>query len=525
MRGAGAGPGRRKWRRDSKRPLRRKRPLLGLRAEPAMPLPAKEQRPLPRGVPPDARPPRLSWRVLAERNQSVAPVGVWVESAPEESEQSLAFASAFQVEEELKEQEREKAASLRRFQGEVKQRVNQQVRMRRKQQLQRSYEAAEKESCVALQYSDSALHLTPKKNTCVFQSNPTSAICSPRARSAPARRLGEQERGQQSELFQQQATKLSKTMKQVRQRLASCKTVPEGAGPPELPGGIWRVDVRQDKPVSYRTVPGPGEDEGEECLLAGHHDLPAELQDQVTAPHQAEQEDGFYFKAEFEKLCGGSVKDSSLPTSPQRLNANYRAPLELWAGVDKEETKKQRQNEYLRYRRLFMDIEREQVKEQQRQKERQKRIAKIKSKKENQRRMEEQRMQEMAQPQEPCLGERACEILAQLKLEERRLKRIKEKQQRNKEYMRYVEALRAQMREKIKLCNIDLPPLCSCGSDFWDSHPDTCANNCVFYKNHKAYSQALQSVVSSCDLMDGNSTARLPVRDFAALCAHSAKHL
>ncbi|NXG39615.1 CCD15 protein, partial [Dromaius novaehollandiae] len=217
-----------------------------------------------------------------------------------------------------KEQEREKAASLRRFQGE-----------------------AEKESCVALRYSDSALHLTPKKNTCVFQSNPTSAICSPRARSAPAQQLGEQERGQQNELFQQQAAKLSKTVKQVRRRLASCRTVPEGAGPPELPGGIWSVGARRDKPVSYGTAPGPTEDEGEEFLLAGHHDLPAELQDQATAPHQAAQEDGFYFKIEFEKLCGGSVKDSSLPSSPQRPTTGYRAPLELWAGVDREETKKQ----------------------------------------------------------------------------------------------------------------------------------------------------------------------------------------
>lgn len=48
------------------------------------------------------------------------------------------------------------------------------------------------------------------------------------------------------------------------------------------------------------------------------------------------------------------------------------------------------------------------------------------------------------------------------------------------------------MKEKVKFCNIDLPPLCSCGSDFWDSHPDTCANNCVFYKNHKGRSCCFQ---------------------------------
>lgn len=45
------------------------------------------------------------------------------------------------MEEELKEQQRRKAARLRRFQGEVRQRVNRQVRLRRRQELQEAYEA------------------------------------------------------------------------------------------------------------------------------------------------------------------------------------------------------------------------------------------------------------------------------------------------------------------------------------------------------------------------------------------------
>lgn len=40
------------------------------------------------------RPRQHSWRVLAERNQSVAPVVVWVENAPGQPEQSPAFVSA-----------------------------------------------------------------------------------------------------------------------------------------------------------------------------------------------------------------------------------------------------------------------------------------------------------------------------------------------------------------------------------------------------------------------------------------------
>uniref|UniRef100_A0A8C0G1Y5 Coiled-coil domain containing 15 n=1 Tax=Chelonoidis abingdonii TaxID=106734 RepID=A0A8C0G1Y5_CHEAB len=192
----------------------------------------------------------------------------------------------------------------------------------------------------------------------------------------------------------------------------------------------------------------------------------------------------------FFQLYNGLMKASDPAGSSSGLGTDFQAPLVLWPGIDKEETKKQRQNQYLRYRRLFMDIEREQVKEQQRQKERQKKIAKIKSEKEHQRRAEEQRIQERAYQQDTCSGEKACEVLAQLRLEERRVRKSKEKQQRNKEYMRYMEALRAQMREKIKLYNIDLPPLCCCGSDFWDSHPDTCANNCMFYKNHKGLSSS-----------------------------------
>uniref|UniRef100_A0A8C2SZN2 Coiled-coil domain containing 15 n=1 Tax=Coturnix japonica TaxID=93934 RepID=A0A8C2SZN2_COTJA len=438
------------------------------------------------------RPPRAGRALLGERSLRVAPVGAWVESGPRE--QSPAFASAFQVEEELKEQQRRKAMRLRHFQGEVKRRVNQQIRMRRKQQLQRCWEAVEKESNLAVQCLGSVLHLTPKKNTCVFRSRPAPAICSPSAHAALAQ---QQEPGVPSEPFQQQAAQLSKAMRQVRRRLASCQAVSKGTEASELPGSTWRLGQRQDvrraagQEESVLYAPLPTEGESEELILAGHHDLPAELQDQMTASHQAEQGDDFCIKMEFRKFSDGSAKDLSTPESLQRTTLGCQAPLVLWAGIDQEESKKQHQNEYLRCRRLFMSAEREQVKEQQRQKERQKRIAEIKSKKENQRQVEEQRMQEVAKQQKTFLGEGVCEVLAQLELEERRLKKVKQKEQRNKEYTRYVEALRAEVKEKMKLYNIDLPPLCSCSSDFWESHPDTCANNCIFYKNHKGRSSCI----------------------------------
>ena len=52
-----------------------------------------------------------------------------------------------------------------------------------------------------------------------------------------------------------------------------------------------------------------------------------------------------------------------------------------------------------------------------------------------------------------------------------------------RETERYVEALRAQLRERLASYSTPPPPLCSCGSTLWDTDPQTCANNCPFYHN------------------------------------------
>ncbi|XP_064896707.1 coiled-coil domain-containing protein 15 isoform X2 [Columba livia] len=391
-------------------------------------------------MPPRGPPTRPSFGALAQRTPQVAPVGVWVESGPGGAQEIRPFESALEVQEELEEHFRARAAELSRFQHNVRRRLR-----RKQQQKFHRAEPGLSRSCAA----------------------PT----------------GHAERNEQQSA-------------QVRHKLASRKTT----STPELPGGVWR---RED-PGSRQVAAAPVEEPSAALPIVGHHDLPAE----PPAP----QDDDFYIKIEFKKdLCS--------PESPQRLRPRSRAPPVLWAGADQEETKKQRQNEFLRSRRLFMDLERQQVKEQQRQQ----RIARIKGTKETQRRAAERRMREAAEQQDPSPGEQgACETLAQLNLEERRARKAKEKQ-RNKEHKRYVEALRAQTREKIQLHNIHLPPLCSCGADFWDSHPDTCANNCVFYKNHQAYGRALRSVASSCTTDTTGPSARLPA--LAALCARPGPRL
>nr|XP_019566020.1 PREDICTED: coiled-coil domain-containing protein 15 isoform X3 [Rhinolophus sinicus] len=657
--------------------------------------------------------------VLAERNQAIVPVGAWVEPASPHSSEIPAYTSAYMIEEELKEQLRKKQEALKHFQRQVKHRVNQQIRLRKKQQLQKSYKAAEKEGAIAMQSSDPA-HLTPKK-TSVFPNNLNAAIGS--ARSLPSQMLGDgiEDRENQNQLFQQQAQALSQTMKQARHRLASFKIVSK-KNTSVFPDGTRKSFPTQEEPDSEESSSIMPDKKGRENLfwwdqqdlLSEEKDIPysrarkvqfksplfavmeeeelkqlhhqglqdilpetqdylpeaqgglletqgdltgvrsIELEAQSTEPDtqapalggqaiepevlvvktetqgvileamSTELEDGSillevpdflppsqaflpkdqnilpkcqdqdslprYQKVRFKEpysdmihekgrddfsLVGYQylppnlqdqvfVRNQSLYSRQQPsvgtaekwrdllldgdqhplpkhrreassrrqvcdeyqsgLNTEFLTPLAFQSGVDQEEDKKERQKQYLRYRRLFMDIEREQVKEQQRQKEHRKKIEKIKKKKEQQRYAEEQRMLRMNVHEEPYSGEKMSEMLAQLQLEE--MKGAREKQrQREREYQRYVEALRAQIQEKMQLCNITLPPLCYCGPDFWDAHPDTCANNCIFYKNHRAYTRALHSVISSCDIPEGNSTLRSTIHNFASAHRRTLKNV
>ncbi|XP_059873711.1 coiled-coil domain-containing protein 15 isoform X2 [Delphinus delphis] len=749
--------------------------------------------------------------VLAERNQAIVPVGAWVEPAPPDSSAVPASTSAYMIEEELREQLRKKQEALKHFQRQVKRRVNQQIRLRKKQQLQRSYEAAEKEGSIAMHSSDPA-NLTLKR-TSVFPNHLNAAIGS--ARLPPSRKLedGIEDRENQNELFQQQAQALSQTMKEARQRLASFKTVnkknasvfpddrkknfPTQEEPdteesssimidkkgkknlswgdqqdllfedkdipfstvqkvqfknplfavmeeeevrqlhqdvlpeaqdylPEAPGDLLQtqgdltgvcsveleaqsvelrlgtqdiklegqavepkaqavktktqsvmlkdqsveledgnivlevqdfllqnqaflptdqhilpkdqnvlpkcqdqdflptdqhvllkdqnvqpkcqdqdflprdqkanlkppasvligrsreevlpLDVHQDllhrhqdqafingKKVRFKEsyCDMTNEKGREDFSLAGYQYLPPKLQDQAFIRDQNKciKQPSSFEKWEVERRVASEVSSSlrsirqpsartaerwqagllpagrqHLPPKHQReapssrqvggeyqsgLNTEFQTPLALQSGVSQEEDKKERQKQYLRYRRLFMDIEREQVKEQQRQKEQRKKIEKIKKKKEQQRYAEEQRILRMNFHEEPYSGEKMSEMLAQLQLEEG----AREKQQKEKEHQRYVEALRAQIQEKMQLYNITLPALCCCGPDFWDAHPDTCANNCIFYKNHKAYTRALYSVINSCDIPEGNSTLRVAIHNFASAHRRTLKNL
>ncbi|XP_029420352.1 coiled-coil domain-containing protein 15 isoform X4 [Nannospalax galili] len=549
--------------------------------------------------------------VLAERTQAIVPVGAWVEPASPNCSEIPAHASAYMIEEELKEKQRRKQESLKHFQRQVKHRVNQQVKLRKKQQLQRSYKAVEKEGSIVMQCSDSA-QLTPKR-TSVFSSN-LNAIGSSRLPPSQVLEDAVEDGENQNQLFQQ-AQALSQTMKQARHQLASFKTVSEEKAsvflngrrkssptqekaPPRKPTCVnINKETREESPLKIQEDPlntvhyrnfmenqnlgyekissVMTDDKRREDLFVqyqqdllsedkdkpfskiqntsmkqpasilrceqGRKDLPLDAHQDFLCCHHHQS---LYFRQQpsvrTDERWQEDLHLGGLQHLPHRhvrdtcswrqvydeyqtgLDTGFQAFLAFQSGVDQEEDKKERQKQFLRHRRLFMDIEREQVKEQKRQKEQKKKIEKIKKKKEQQRYAEEQRILRMNLREEPYSGEKISNIFAQLQLEE--IKGAREKQQqREKEYARYVEALRAQVQEKMKLYNITLPPLCCCGPDFWDAHPDTCANNCIFYKNYRAYNRALHSVISSSDISEGNSTLRNAIRNFASAHRRTSK--
>ncbi|XP_058431280.1 coiled-coil domain-containing protein 15 isoform X8 [Marmota monax] len=793
--------------------------------------------------------------VLAERNQAVIPVGVWVEPASPNSLEIPASTSAHMIEEELKEQLRKKQEALKHFQRQVKHRVNQQIRLKKQQQLQKSFEAAEKEGSIAMQSSDPA-HFTPK-GTSIFPSNLNAAVGSSGLPASQMFGSAIKDGENQNELFQQQAQALSQTMKQVRHRLASHKTVskkksslfPDGMRksfstqqesaseevlsiitnekgrddlfwgdkqslfsedndkpfsrvqkvkfknplfvvieekeqkqshfqgleaqdyPLETKGDLievqsiepeksiepdvqavdlevqaiepecqaiepevqafktetWSIMIKassteiEDRNIELKAQDFLSENQAflpkcedqdslpqnpyvlpkdqnilpkyqdqnflhkDQDFLPRDQDILPKCQDQDFLPdkdqdflsrnqhvfpedqnilHKYQDQDFLHDDQDF--LCRDQCvlpkdqnillkcqdqdflpKDQYILLSDENLlykcqeqdfplkdqekyiwQPSLALTVERWKkewptrtepylshrfqgqpstgdqSEQKEEedqqekvhflepfsdeegredfslvgyqclppqtqfqdlireqslyfrqqpsvgtaercredlllnhhqhlppkhqrdtcSRRQRQKQYLRHRRLFMDIEREQVKEQKRQKEQKKKIEKIKKKKEQQRYAEEQKIVKMNFNEEPCSGEKMSDMLAQLQLEE--LKETREKQQqREKEHIRYVEALRAQVQEKMQLYNITLPPLCCCGPNFWDAHPDTCANNCIFYKNHRAYHRALHSVISSSDISEGNSTLRSAIHNFASAHRRALKNL
>ncbi len=181
--------------------------------------------------------------------------------------------------------------------------------------------------------------------------------------------------------------------------------------------------------------------------------------------------------------CSVRLSMESVKTVP----SNETAALKNFApsGQLEHMQRKQAGNQYLVFRRLYSELEREQARKNQLQRSHTRHVEALKKKKESDRRMIEDEIHAT-----DCFStvstdasedqQQAAEWAELMLLEERR-----QDLQRAKEMERYGVALKARLRDQIERRKLNVPPICSCGETIWDANPQTCANNCIFYRNPK----------------------------------------
>uniref|UniRef100_A0A3Q1FKX5 Coiled-coil domain containing 15 n=1 Tax=Acanthochromis polyacanthus TaxID=80966 RepID=A0A3Q1FKX5_9TELE len=437
---------------------------------------------------------RASNKVLAERNPAVVAVGAWVEGGQHFLEHPTAL--ALLTEELQAEKRRENEESLRRFQDEVRHRVAQRARVVKKRQQPLTDPVVTPDSSSPQQHYQAWTHRVSAGETLKS------------ARAAAQNRV--RERSSQEP---------SGGMRQVRLRLAACQMIPREETTSELPGGRWNVSPARHVSVCRLTFLPLFKTHAsyDSCTIIKNISLcahqKAESHEEGLEEEEEEEEEGDdpLFSSQHEcplvqqKIIGhASWSPDRLHPDPVVKSNLCGVPRVLWPLNEQEEVKRQRQSQFLKHRRLAMSNERERVKENKQHRKHLKRTARLKAEKEQIRLEEERRLERDRQLAEARqkLEERELLILERLKLEEEEraveLQR-RRKQEKGKVAARFIEALRARMKERLSQAKLDLPPLCCCASSFWDSHPDTCANNCVFHNNPKAYAQALHSAMGSLD--------------------------
>ena len=219
-----------------------------------------------------------------------------------------------------------------------------------------------------------------------------------------------------------------------------------------------------------------------------HQTIHPVLSKYTEAYHEMERHAVTPENKESTRKMGMKSSDPHKPVSTNLLRFTPTGRLEA-------AQKKKAGAQYLLFRRLYSDLEREQVRQRRLQRTHHERVERMKINKEADRRVTEDEVNAMESftsvSSEPAVEREKAEQWAEMvALEERR-----HQLQRAKEMERYIDALKGRLRDRLALKNASVPPLCSCsGPSVWDAGPDSCANNCVFYRNPRGLSK-LCSVV------------------------------
>lgn len=370
----------------------------------------------------------------------------WVQLEAEEQLEN--WERAVQYNEQMEQLQEEKASKLMEFQKDVKARVKKMVEAKQQALLAKTYKDIELERKVAHKTAFLAQAFIPNASEVMVHGRSNLM-----AKDYPADHPGQPVKYTGANLDEVEKLRHSidherKVKKSAREKLSSRQLAHESRA--DLPGGFWK------------------ETSLVECLPSTQSNKDVLLLENPDDNEELSLSDDSLNSEDLKPVAEKEVKESQ---------AARRAPSFLFDLSQEEEIRKQEVKQRALLRRLYMDIEREQVKEYKKMKLHLNSILQIKKKKEQERiRQEEAVESEMSRG--PNFTPNLSSVDNQRPQPEQQIKKQRESR-------RYIKALRSMLKEKIERLKIDVPPLCSCGNDIWATHPDLCANNCIFYKNPK----------------------------------------
>ncbi|RUS76260.1 hypothetical protein EGW08_015975 [Elysia chlorotica] len=455
--------------------------------------------------------PIISTDIMGNRNVEVVPVGAWVEPADLE-EQPDAIKAAQMEEERVRQLEAEKENRLRSFQREVKQRVWKANQLKRQQIIQEAELAFERERRVVRQ--SCLTGEMPRRDTCSYRQDLDMAI-----KQRLMAKYGEDMStwGEESPVLQSHTDESHKAAGQARKQLVS-KKVQSGKQSEKIPKeqkeGTLARDINAPTVTSIVDI-NVGDlqrkdavqiGDGGSTKTAGEED--EEVEDVEGASDDEFEASGDAKESDAQGKSGPNTRHTrkKRPGSSKRpLSSHLEAIL---PNTETELSERLRRQQTAISRRVFMDREREAVRENIRRQQHKKKIASLKREKEEVRQQLEtlarQQLASAASPgvviEESLEEARIREDLEELCLSQEADRR-RDEIRRLREMERYLDALRHRLMERVKRQGQQLPALCACAETIWDTHPETCANNCFFYRNHRAYARALQSLLVSVETM------------------------
>ncbi|WAR22254.1 hypothetical protein MAR_016228 [Mya arenaria] len=273
--------------------------------------------------------------------------------------------------------------------------------------------------------------------------------------------------GYDHEAFSDQTNQVHEHVRQAKKSLVSRQVITENYVKDDLPGGMWKISRTRDdlnpakNPSSRYTVDGEEFDILDEDLIEKvkvvNNKVYQESQDgQSGSPEDSDKENevvsrSVQFHDDHTDHRGQRNSDYHTDHRGQK-NSDYhtdhrgqrnrrqetvnRVP-NIYEGVKSEEEKRRSRAQQAMYRRLFMDKEREQVKENLRRQEHRKRIVRLKKEAEAERQEEERVSQALVEPRNPVTGETSTEVLDREQQEREFIRRtIREherRQQKSKE--------------------------------------------------------------------------------------------